>query len=203
MRVFRTILFLPAFKWRSGIANGRPLSIALFAYVFLIISHAKVNAQEPSLDYQVKAAIVYKFLGYSTWPDNRFKDAQSPYQIWVVGSDDIKNELVTIVAQRVIDGRSIEIHAAKTVNQIGDAHLVFVSHKMETLLPALRPLARKKSFLIVTENENGLVNGSTINLRQVNNRIRFDISLLSAQENSILLSSRLLAIAISVKEERD
>lgn len=155
------------------------------------------------MDYQVKAAIVFKFLGYSTWPDNRFEDAQSPYRIWVIGSNDIKNELVDIVANRVIDGRSIEIHSAKTVNQIRDAHLVFVARKREASLPRLVQLAKKNAFIIVTENEAGLVNGSTINLRQIDNRIRFEISLLSAQENGVSLSSRLLAIAISVKEERD
>lgn len=203
MRVFRTTLFWSSSRWQSCITNGKLVSAALFACVLLIAGNIRVNAQEPSLDYQVKAAMVYKFLGYGTWPDNRFKDAQSPYQIWVIGSDDIKNELMAIVEQRVIDGRSIEIHAAKSINQIGDAHLVFVSRKMEASLPVLLPLARKNSFLIVTENENGLVHGSTINLRQVDNRIRFDISLSSAKENGISLSSRLLAIAISVKEERD
>ena len=203
MRVSRTISFKPFSKWQSCITIGKLIPTVLLACVFLIAGHIRVNAQEPSWDYQVKAAMVYKFLGYSTWPDKRFKDAQSPYQIWVIGSDDIKNELTAIVEQRVIDGRSIEIHATKSVNQIGDAHLVFVSRKMEASLPVLLPLARKKSFLIVTENENGLVHGSTINLRQVDNRIRFDISLSSAKENGISLSSRLLAIAITVKEERE
>lgn len=155
------------------------------------------------MDYQVKAAIVYKFLGYTTWPDNRFEDTQSPYRIWVIGSDDIKNELIGIVENRVINGRSIEIYSAKTVDKIGDAHLVFVSRKMESSLPKLRPLAKKNAFIIVTENEKGLIDGSTINLRLIDDRIRFEISLLSAQENGISLSSRLLAIAISVKEERD
>lgn len=183
--------------------SGKWIAVALFVCVFVIMGNAKVHAQEPSLDYQVKAAMLYKFLGYSTWPNPRFNDAQSPYRICVIGSDEIKNELVAIVAQRVIDGRTIEIYSAKTVDQVGDAHVVFVAHKMESLLPTLLPLARKNSFLIVTENESGLVSGSTINLRLVDKRIRFDISLLSAQENKIVLSSRLLAIAVSVKEERD
>lgn len=147
--------------------------------------------------------MVYKFLGYSTWPNNRFNDAHSPYRIWVIGSDEIKNELKDIVAQRLIDGRPIEIYSAKTPEQIGDAHLVFVARNMESLLPILVPLAKKTSFLIVTENEKGLVTGSTINLRLVDKRIGFDVSLTSAREYGITLSSRLLAIAISVKEERD
>lgn len=177
--------------------------MVLCVCTFLITDLTKADVQEPLMDYQVKAAMVYKFLGYSTWPDNRFNDKQSPFRIWVIGSDEIKNELSTIVAQRVIDGRSIEIHSAKIVEQVGDAHLVFVSQKEESLLRTLRVHAKNKSFLIVTENEAGLVDGSTINLRPVGKRIGFDVSLVSARENGILLSSRLLVIAVSVKEERD
>jgi len=157
------------------------------------------NAQEPSFDYQVKAAMVYKFLGYSTWPSNRFKDLNSPYRIWVMGSDEITDELREIVSQRLINGRSIEIYSANAVDQIGDAHLVFVSHSMEPLLPKLCALAKKNSFLIVTENEKELAKGSTINLRMVDKRIGFDVSLTNAQDYGVSLSSRLLAIAVSVK----
>lgn len=120
-----------------------------------------------------------------------------------MGSGEIKSELEGIVAQRVINGRSIEIYSAKTVDQIKDAHLVFVSHKREVLLPALILQARKDAFIIVTESENGLSNGSTINLRLVDNKIRFEISLQSAKENNITFSSRLLAIAISIKGAQD
>ncbi len=175
----------------------------MFVCAFCITLHGKARAGELLLDYQVKAAMVYKFLGYSTWPDNRFSGPQSPYRIWVMGSGEIKNELEGIVAQRVINGRSIEIYSAKTVDQIKDAHLVFVSHKREALLPALILQARKDAFIIVTESENGLSNGSTINLRLVDNKIRFEISLQSAKENNITFSSRLLAIAISIKGAQD
>lgn len=174
----------------------------LFASIFLIFGFSKTYAQQTLLDYQVKAAMLYKFLGYSSWPDNRFSDSHSPYRICVLGADDIRNELQDIVADRVINNRSIEIHSAASIDQIVDAHIVFVSSRMEKLLPKLSALAEKNSFLIVTENTHGLVPGSIINFRMVDKRIGFDISLVTAQDYGISLSSRLLSVAISIKERR-
>jgi hypothetical protein len=174
----------------------------LLACTFISCGCIKTYANEPSLDYEIKAAMVYKFLGYCSWPNNRFNELHTPYKIWVIGSDPIQNELKVIAAQRKVDGRPIEIFSAKTLDQIGDAHLVFVSHTMEPLLPSLSVHAKKNSFLIVTENDQGLIDGSTINLRLVDKRIGFDISLINAQDAGISLSSRLLAIAVTVQEER-
>jgi len=146
--------------------------------------------------------MIYKFLGYSSWPENRFSDTHSPYRIWIIGSDNIKKELQEIVTQRLINNRPIEVYSALTADAVGDAHIVFVASNMEQQLPKLAVFAEQNSFMIITEHEQGLTTGSTINLRFVNQRIGFDISLTNAQNCGIVLSSRLLAIATSVNEER-
>ena len=160
-------------------------------------------AQQPSLDYQVKAAIVYKFLGYTNWPPHRFSNEHSPYRICVIGSNEITNELKNIVAHRKVEGRMIEIYSATTIEQIGDAHLVFVAKTMEPLLPSLVPVAKKLSYLVVSDNESGLIEGSAINLRVIDNRIGFDISLPVTREYGLAVSSRLLSVAATVKEVRN
>lgn len=166
----------------------------------LSLAFARVYAQQQPLDYQVKAAMAYKFLGYSEWPEKRFSDVHSPYRIWVLGSNDIKNELQNIVANRIVNGRSIEVYSATSADQITNAHLVFVARSMESLLPSLAMSAEKNSYLIITENQQGLIKGSTINLRLVDGRIGFDISVKCAQSYGIALSSRLLSIAVSIDE---
>jgi len=175
----------------------------LLACVLWDFTGQQAHAQQPSLDYQVKAAMVYKFLGYTTWPSSRFPNEHSPYRICVIGSDDITNELRNIVAHRQIEGRAIEIYSADTIAHIGDAHLVFVSKAMEPLLPSLVPVAKKLSYLIVSDNEHGLIDGSAINLRLVDNRIGFDISLPATRAYGLTVSSRLLSVAVTVTEERD
>lgn len=193
---------------RKSSSDRRELStdykklVWLLLLVGIVLSNLSPNVYglDTPLDYQVKAAMTYKFLGYSEWPPTQFSNSNSPYRIWVLGSTDIKDELQSIVAHRIINGRSIEVYSATSVDQIDNAHIVFIARDMEALLPQLSIRAEKNAYLIVTENEQGLVKGSTINLRLVNGRIGFDISLRYAQLYRITLSSSLLSIAVSIEE---
>ena len=144
--------------------------------------------------------MLYKFLSYTDWPEARFPTPQSPYRLWVLGTDNLLEELRGIVAGRIVNGHPIEVFAATTPDDIVDAHLVFVGRGFEKSLPNLSLLAEKQSYLIVTENEQGLKPGSIINLRLVDGRVGFDVSLKNAQSCNLKLSARLLSVASSVEE---
>lgn len=155
----------------------------------------------PVLDYQVKAAMLYKFLNYTDWPETALpSDPSIPYRIWVLGSDTVADELQSLVVGRQVNGHTIQVYRASTPGQIENPHLVFIAQDMERFLPNLMSLARQESFLIVTENQTGIRPGSAINLRLIEGRIGFDISLITAQKYHLKLSSRLLAVAASVDE---
>lgn len=153
------------------------------------------------LDHQVKAAMLYKFLGYTEWPNAAFTNEEVPYRIFVLGSGVVADELLDITATREVNGRSIEVFPAASDRQLNNPHLVFVGHAAEKYLPRLAQLAEQQSFLIVTEREDGLIAGSTINLRLINGRIGFDVSLVGAQKCNLRLSARLLSVAASVEQE--
>jgi hypothetical protein len=86
------------------------------------------------------------------------------------------------------------------MDQIGDAHLVFVAIAQQSLLPALERGAQSHAWLLVTESEAGLTPASAINLRLLDGRVGFDISIINAQKAGLKFSSRLLAVAASVQE---
>lgn len=184
----------------QSLASHKRIGLLLCASIIFASGFIKAQTQESLHDYQIKAAMLYKFIGYSSWPDSRFASPDSAYRIYILGAQDIKNELEIVVEERRINNRTIEVYSASSVNQVKDAHIVFVSHKMEKVLPSLSRLAKEHSFLIVTEHDDGLVPGSAINLRQLDDRIGFDISLASTQDYGISLSSRLLSVAASVQE---
>ncbi len=158
-------------------------------------------ANEAALEYQVKAAMLYKFLGYTDWPEAAFPAADSPYRIWVLGSSNIERELREITAHRTVNDRPIQVMRARTVEHISNAHMVFVGHHAERYLPSVARLAEQHSFLVVTEREEGLRAGSTINLRLVEGRIGFDVSLAGAHRYNLRLSARLLSVASTVDQE--
>lgn len=151
-------------------------------------------------EYPVKAAMMYKFLSFTAWPETVFQSKESPYKIWVIGSREIGTELRTLTSDRTANDRPIKVVNTQSLKKVSQPHVVFVGRNAEKHLPRIAKLAEQHSFLIITENEQGLKAGSTINMRVVNDRVGFEVSLACAQRYDIQLSSRLLSVASSVNQ---
>ena len=159
---------------------------------------AQASAQpgsSASLERSVKAAFLYKFLGYAEFPAASFADAATPLTIGVAGADELAAELARVVAGRTVQSRTVVV---KTLHE-GEAplgvHLLFVGGNDSGRLRGMLKAGVPPRMLIVTESENGLQNGSVINFKIVEERVRFDVSLEAADRNSVKLSSRLLTVA--------
>lgn len=155
-------------------------------------------AEAPSAR-RVKAAFLYKFLGYADFPDSAFVDAAAPLVIGVVGADTLAVELARIVAGRSIGNRGIEVREMRETDLPARVHLLFVGGNDPVRTARVLRLAGG-ALLVVTECDNGLQLGSVINFRTVDERVRFDVSLDAAERNGIKLSSRLLTVANRVQK---
>lgn len=189
----------------AGITARHCLAATLCALAWLsVLQAAPAAAQTGSaaghLERSVKAAFLYKFLGYTEFPASAFADATSPIVIGVVGAEDMAAELTRIVAGRTIGTRPIVVRAMKEGDAHTGVHLLFLS--ASTGPGALRQLkAGQKPLLVVSEIDNGLQQGSVINFRIIDQRVRFDVSLGAAEKHNIKLSSRLLTVAHQVFKE--
>lgn len=151
------------------------------------------------LERRVKAAFLYKFLGYAEFPASAFADPSGPLTIAVIGSDDMAAELARIVAGRAVAGRPIVVRALREHESVPPVHLLFVAGSdSERAGRVLR--AAPGAFLTVTECDGGLRCGSVINFRIVDERVRFDVSLDAAEKKNVKLSSRLLTVANRVQK---
>jgi YfiR/HmsC-like len=156
-------------------------------------------ATSPALERRVKAAFLYKFLGYAEFPAGAFADAASPVTIGVVGADELAAELARIVGGRTVNNRPILVRVLRETELGAAVQLLFIGgHDSAKVGRLVR--AAGGALLIVTECEGGLQQGSTINFRIVDERVRFDVALDAAERNGIKLSSRLLTVANRVQK---
>lgn len=181
---------------------GRWVTAWLLCWFSLTVSAQTIVATEVrALEHQIKAAMLFKFLGYAEWPEESFPNSDTPYRIWVLGASSVNRELRHMTSDRKVNNRPVQIFQAASPKQIDQPHLVFVGRYAERYLPRLTGMARGQSFLIVTENEKGLRDGSTINLRLIDGRIGFDVDLRQAREHNLHLSARLLSVASTVRQD--
>lgn len=174
------------------------LSAAALAYASLVSTPAAAQASTLSLERKVKAAFLYKFLGYTEFPAAALGEAGMPFVIGVVDADDLAAELARIVNGRTVMARPITVKVLRDQDAPGAVHMLFVGGSDAARVRHVLRSAQPAPMLLVSEAEGGLRQGSVINFRIVDERVRFDVSLEAADKHSVKLSSRLLTVAHQV-----
>jgi hypothetical protein len=150
-------------------------------------------------EQQVKSAFIYKFAGYVEWPESAFAKPDTPFLIAVLGDEPVAAELEQAVVGRTINDRRIVVRRAKVGESFAGVHILFVGKAETARLGAILQGASPQPILTVTESEGALAQGSVINFVVAERRVRFEISLPSAERSRLKLSSRLLAVAAQVR----
>jgi len=144
---------------------------------------------------EVKAAFLYKFAGYVEWPPDSFAQSGVPFTIAVVGAEPLATELREVVKERTVHDRPIEVRRLESGEPLAGVHMLFVGEDQHARLEELVRTAQPRSILTVTEFEGALEAGSVINFVVSERRVRFEISIDSAEKSRLRLSSRLLEVA--------
>ncbi|HEY8243393.1 MAG TPA: YfiR family protein [Casimicrobiaceae bacterium] len=167
--------------------------------IVALAASALAFAQAP-LERAVKAAYVYKFLAYVDWPAAAFDAPDAPFVIGVLGSDVIADEIRQIVAGRSVGERAVQVKRLREGESAAGLHVVFVGRAESARLHALARSVQGQPTLVVTESPGALNAGSAINLVVASDgRVRFEIALDAADRSGLRLSSRLLALAQTVR----
>lgn len=147
----------------------------------------------------VKAAFVYKFLGYVEWPQSALASPDAPIVVGVVGADDLIGELVEVVRGRAVGTRPVEVRALRPTDSLAGLQALFIGASERARIPALARAAQARGILVITESDDALDQGSIINLVLVDGRVRFEVALDAAERAGLKLSSRMLAVAHLVR----
>jgi len=187
---------------------GRTTRRRSFALALAVLGLAWLGGWPPDVSAQdnaaarerrVKAAFIFKFAGFVEWPETAFPQPFTAVTIAVIGDDELAAELSAITAGRAVEGRPLTILKTRSLEAVADAHMVFVGRAEIARLPQLAKLARARPVLILTDAPNALAQGSMINFMLLEQRVKFEIHLEEAERHGLKLSSRLLAVAQSVR----
>ncbi len=154
------------------------------------------DASAASVERGVKAAFLYKFLGYVEFPSQL--EAGAPYVVGVAGADDMVGELNRISVGRNVNGHPVMVRTLRDGEPVAGLQLLFIAASEASRTSAWLRAAQQANVLSVTEGPNGLQAGGVINFRLVDDRIRFEVSLDAAEKSNLKLSSRLISVAYAV-----
>ena len=146
----------------------------------------------------VKAAFVYKFVGYVEWPDSSV--AGGPLTIGVAGAPEIEAELRRIAPGRTVARRSIDVRSVTNESDVRGVQVLLIGAEANARTDRLIAAARQSPILVITDTADGLERGAMINFVMVKRRVQFEIALEPAEKAGLALSSRLLSVALRVKK---
>ena len=160
--------------------------------------HARAQEEVYEVD-QVKAAFLYHFGTYVTWPGPA---SERPLTIAVLGDEGVAAQLAQFLPGRRIEGRPVQARAIARIEDLADEEILFIGSASSSRLAPIIAATGTRPVLVVTDAPNGLDSGAMVNFQQVESRLRFEISVPRAEERGLTLSSRLLAAALRVVTSR-
>lgn len=153
-------------------------------------------AGEASNEYELKAAFLYKFASFVSWPGSK---PAGPLCIGVVGEDPFGAALDEVVKGKTINGRIFEIHRFRTGQEPIQCQILFISESERKRLGSVLDRTRTYSTLTVGDMPGFCENGGMIRLRLQDNYVRMDINQEAAEKAGLQLSSKLLNLARIVR----
>jgi hypothetical protein len=183
---------------------ARARAVVRFTVVALVLVwQTQGGAQAPARpvsERSVKAAFLYKFASYVQWP-NSDAAGDSPIVIGVLGAGDFVRELAEITAGRSVSNRPLIIRRLDRSESIDGLDILFVGDEQRDDLPRVLAAVRRQPILTVTESAGAIADGAIINFTVDSERVRFEVSLYSAEQSQLRLNARLLAVAQAVYRE--
>jgi len=149
-----------------------------------------------NLEYAVKANYLVRFAAFVDWPDSAFGTAESPLVICVVGHDPFGAGLEQAAAAQTAHGRRLAIRRPNSPAALAGCHIAYVGAGATSAWSD--QLNAQPVVLVVTDQASG-PRGGAIQFVLVNNRVRFRIDQGAAARSGLVISSRLLNLAVSVE----
>lgn len=167
--------------------------------VFLLLPGASFpsSAQDRPTESQVKAAYLFNFGKFVTWPDKPAASSDS-LEICVLGQDPFGATLDATVEGESIDGKKITVKRLSKIQDGPECRILFVSPSEQKRLRPILAIAQEFGMLTVSGIPGFVQQGGIIQFITQQDRIRFAVNLVAAGKSHLILSSQLLKVASQV-----
>lgn len=174
---------------------GKPATIgrALLAAAIVLVT-IRADAQRAS-GADLKAGFLINFARFVTWPGSVLPPGGGAIVIGVTGSSPVADSLAAAVKGKTVDGRAITIKRLAAGETPALVHLLYVGEGDRERVADILARVGPNAVLTVSDTPRFCSLGGIIQLRNEDDRIRFDINLGRAEAAGLTINSKLLALA--------
>jgi len=158
----------------------------------LLIGADTVRAQAPA-ELRVKAAFVYNFTQFITWPVAPAQ-GESPAIVGILGSASMRPALEDILRAKEQKSHRYEVRVFGSLEEVRNCRILFVDLPRPRVAQALKALPHI-GLLTIGVGEEFARQGGVIALVMDGNRVKFDINIAAAERDSLKVDPTLLGLA--------
>lgn len=155
---------------------------------------------QPSED-SMQARFLPRFIRYVTWPMDRQPAPGDPFILCVIGHDPFRAQLDQAAATETVDGHGVSVRRLSDLTGANACHIAFVRGQTPENTSQMLAALRGHAILTVTDARAGPERGM-IHFVLADGRTRFFIDQAEATVHGLEVSSRLLALALGVRQRR-
>lgn len=151
----------------------------------------------------VEAAYLYQFGNFVQWPPRKANlDLPATFSVCVLGEDPFGSVLEKTLSGARLNGLPMAARRIASVRDASRCEILFISNSHAGDLDADLAAVRDTPVLTVSDIPDFVSRGGMIQFLLIDNRVRFEINLSSAQRAGLRLSSQLLKVAVAVRSDR-
>jgi hypothetical protein len=174
------------------LAAGDPITAGSGPHVISVADAAPVEAD------QVKAAFLFNFAKFVTWPKEAVEDRT--IAICVFDDEVFETTLEQVIGGRSVGDRAVVVDRRASADEARGCDIVFIPASERARSEAIIDRLAERPILTVGDTEGFAARGGIVNFRVEENRVRFEVNPDAAKRAGLELSSQLLKLAILVRE---
>lgn len=167
----------------------------LLILFFLLNALGAASSAWGAAEYEVKAAFLYNFTRFVSWPAATPEDKRLPIVIGVLGVSPFGDALEEAVRGKTLDGRPLTVRYSRNLVDLGDVHVLFICRSEADRVPQILTALHGRPVLTVADLPNFTAQGGMVRFFFQERRVAFEINPAAAEYAGLRVSSRLLSVA--------
>jgi len=161
---------------------------SLMLMVLLLFGNA--FAQERTVEYKIKAAYLYNFTKFITWPDSE----EANFSVCIVGNDPF-GQALSPIETRAVKNKPIRVLRLDTINQAKQCQIIYSAEISGDITPGILTIQSLYPILTVSDSKQFVRKGGMIAFLLKEGKIKLFINLPVLRKSGLEISAKLLEVA--------
>lgn len=169
---------------------------ARFALTLLLAGVCAVRSVSADvLEDELKAAFLYKILGFVSWPSGTLSSDDDSLRVCFLEQHPFVKLFASRVEGKQAAGHLVTVDWLKAGASPQSCHVLFIRASEFREVGELLDQITSASILTIGDADDFAAGGGVVGFRRASNRLRFEVNLRAAHRANLVISAQLLEIA--------